>query len=168
MLSASTTARVRTSNRQDGPALAGVYGRSWRQAYSGIIPHRQLDAMIRRRDADWWSGAASGGRLLALDVSGTLAGYASCGPARSKQLGAGEIYELYLDPVYQGIGLGEQLFEGCRAYLDRRRLDGLVVWVLADNDVAMRFYWGRGGRPAARMMERLGSTRLEKIGLAWP
>ena len=79
----------------------------------------------------------------------------------------GEIYELYFLPVYQGIGLGEHLFEACRQSLDVRKMDGLVVWALADNDMAIEFYRHRGGKPAGEVIEAFGPIRLAKIGFRW-
>ena len=69
------------------------------------------------------------------------------GSSRQRGPYQGEIYELYLDPIYQGLGLGEHLFEGCRHTLDMRKLNGLIVWALLDNTAACDFYWRRGGRP---------------------
>ena len=71
------------------------------------------------------------------------------GSSRQRAPYQGEIYELYLDPIYQGLGLGEHLFEGCRHALDMRKLNGLIVWALLDNTAACDFYWRRGGRPIA-------------------
>ena len=75
--------------------------------------------------------------------------------------------ELYLDPIYQGLGLGEHLFEGCRHALDMKRLNGLIVWALLDNTAACDFYWRRGGRPIANAYTRIGGERLEKVAFTW-
>lgn len=118
------------------------------EAYTGIIPHLHLETLIRRRSEEWWSGAIRGGdSILVLEVGKATAGYATSGAARTRTAHQGEIYELYLAPVYQGLGFGELLFEGCRAGLDRRQLRGLVVWALSENSGATDFYWRRGGRP---------------------
>ncbi len=160
--------KVRKSNGSDGEALGRVFQEAWRHAYAGIIPQMHLERMIRRRDAAWWRTAAkSDGHLLVLEVAGVVAGYATCGAARGGQRSSGEIYEIYLTPVYQGIGLGEHLFEACRHQLDLRGLRGLVVWALADNTAASEFYWHRGGRPIAETKERFGLTELTKIAYSW-
>ena len=85
-----------------------------------------------------------------------------CHARRSRQRGPyqGEIYELYLDPVHQGLGLGEHLFEGCRHALDMRKLNGLIVWALLDNTQACDFYWRRGGRPVTSAFTKIGGERL--------
>ena len=89
------------------------------------------------------------------------------GSSRQRGPYQGEIYELYLDPIYQGLGLGEHLFEGCRHTLDMRKLNGLIVWALLDNTAACDFYWRRGGRPIASAFTRIGGERLEKVAFAW-
>lgn len=159
---------VRSARPADAAGLADVFARSWRGAYLGIIPQFHLDNIIRRRGKTWWSGSMRGGETpLVVEKAGEVAGYATFGAARLKGLHQGEIYELYIDPGYQGSGLGEVLFESCRARLDRRALNGLMVWALADNTLAGDFYWRRGGRPFARMREEIGGVPLEKIAYGW-
>jgi ribosomal protein S18 acetylase RimI-like enzyme len=70
--------------------------------------------MLERRDIAWWRRAIRGSTsILVLDVGGTIAGYATLGLNRARSLPQeGEIYELYLRPEYQGVGLGKRLFTG--------------------------------------------------------
>lgn len=107
-------------------------------------------------------------RNIVLEFEGKVAGYATFGTARTRCKAQGEIYELYLAPIYQGVGLGEHLFEGCRNQLDRAKIKGLLVWALADNTQATNFYWRRGGRPIASVHESFGGKKLEKIAFTWP
>ncbi len=168
MLSASSKVRVRRAKLSDATVLSETFRSSWALAYRGIIPHLHLESIIRRRGVAWWRNSIRGEEtILVLEVSGKVAGYATCGIARSKRQQRGEIYELYLAPVYQGLGFGEHLFEACRASLDQMNVNGLVVWALAANDGAIAFYWKRGGRPIAVTRERFGTTRLEKIAFTW-
>ncbi|HEU4380735.1 MAG TPA: GNAT family N-acetyltransferase, partial [Hyphomicrobiaceae bacterium] len=92
---------------------------------------------------------------------------ATLGASRQRGPYQGEIFELYLDPVHQGLGLGEHLFEGCRHALDMRKLNGLIVWALLDNTQACDFYWRRGGRPVTSAFAKIGGERLEKVAFAW-
>jgi ribosomal protein S18 acetylase RimI-like enzyme len=69
-----------------------------------------------------------------LDVGGTVAGYATLGLNRARSLPQeGEIYELYLKPEFQGVGLGKRLFTEARQLLDSLGCKGVVVWCLEDN-----------------------------------
>jgi ribosomal protein S18 acetylase RimI-like enzyme len=168
MLASSSQVRIRRGRLSDARALAEVFRESWQLAYTGIIPHLHLETMIRRRGAEWWtSSLKSGDRILVAEVAGRVGGYATWGAARAKSPFEGEIYELYLDPSYQGLGFGERLFEACRSGMDERRLRGLVVWALVDNTPAIDFYWRRGGRPVSRAFDRIGGARLEKIAFGW-
>lgn len=168
MLGSTLDITVRRGRAADAQSLVEVHRDAWRLAYRGIIPHLHLETMIQRRGLDWWRSAVrSGEGLLVLDVAGTIAGYATHGASRTKGPYRGEIYELYLAPVYQGLGLGEHLFEACRARLDNRRLPGLLVWALVENTSATAFYWQRGGRPVLSTFDRIGGAKLEKVAFAW-
>jgi GNAT superfamily N-acetyltransferase len=168
MVTRSSNTRVRKAKTSDAEALCAVFRDAWRLAYTGIIPAPHLEKAIRRRDTQWWRDAIQTERhMLVLEATGRVVGYATCGASRANPRATGEIYELYVAPVYQGIGLGEHLFEGCRATIDRLGLRGLVVWALADNEAASEFYRHRGGRPAHRATERFGGTALQKIAYIW-
>lgn len=168
MLSQSAHIRVRRGKAADASALTGIFRESWQVAYRGIIPHLHLESMIRRRGVGWWRNAMrSQEPMLVVEVSGVLAGYATFGSARARSPYQGEIFELYLAPIYQGLGLGEHLFEACRHELDKRRLQGLIVWALSENTAATDFYWRRGGRPIAQAFDKIGRTKVEKIAFAW-
>jgi GNAT superfamily N-acetyltransferase len=168
MLGSGSKVCVRKGKVADAAALSQVFRDSWQLAYRGIIPHVQLESYLRQRTAEWWRGAVrSGDGTLVLELDSKVVGYATFGAARSRGPYQGEIYELYLDPVHQGLGLGERLFEGCRYALDTRKVRGLIVWALLANTPACDFYWRRGGRPIATAFTRIGAARLEKVAFAW-
>ena len=168
MLGSQSDVRVRPARLADTVLLPEVFAEAWRGAYSGLIPHAQLDAIIRRRDRAWWTASIQSGKgPLVITHENRIIGYATCGVARGRGLHQGEIYELYISPTYQGLGFGEHLFEASRARLDAKGLRGLVVWALADNEAAQNFYWRRGGRPFKELKEPFGSSYLAKIGFGW-
>lgn len=169
MIIESPLIEIRRAVAGDIDCLDAIYRESWRHAYTGIIPALHLDRLIRGRGTAWWRRAiARNEDLLVIEAAGVVAGYATFGPARAGKPSRGEIYEIYLAPVYQGIGLGERLFEACRTALDNRSYCGLIVWALGDNTGAADFYWRRGGRPAGTTKEPFGRTHLAKIAYAWP
>jgi ribosomal protein S18 acetylase RimI-like enzyme len=168
MLSWRTDVHVRPAKIADAGTLATLFADSWRGAYAGLVPHEQLDAIIRRRNKAWWSAAIRGGEgLLVVMHDSQIVGYATYGAARVRGRYQGEIYEIYISPLHQGMGLGEQLFEACRARLDARRMNGLVVWALSDNTAAQDFYWRRGGRPFKTVMEPVGKALMGKVAFGW-
>ncbi|MBM3542943.1 MAG: GNAT family N-acetyltransferase [Alphaproteobacteria bacterium] len=161
--------QVRPARTKDAEALASTYEDAWRSAYQGIIPHLSLQRMLAKRGLIWWQNAlARRTPLLVLDFGGEAAGYVTFGRSRlARSPFQGEIFELYLHPVYQGLGLGEKLFDGARQRLAELRLKGLLVWALTDNDSACAFYLRLGGKPVAEGGERFGDISLRKVAFAW-
>ena len=97
-----------------------------------------------------------------------IIGYATLGANRVSALPQeGEVYELYLLPEYQGIGLGKRLFLAAREELLRLGMKGCVVWVLEDNTPAMTFYGNAGGDDIAEGNETFNGKTLPKIAYAW-
>lgn len=163
------TIDIRKAEPRDAAAIADVHHDAWRGAYSGIIPHRALTKMINRRGPDWWANAIRrAATVLVVEIGGKLAGYATIGRNRARELPQqGEIYELYLSPEYQGIGLGSRLFAAARKKLADSGLRGMVVWALEDNGGALSFYEGAGGRDIAEGVEVFDQKALKKVAFVW-
>ncbi|PHP68480.1 GNAT family N-acetyltransferase [Zhengella mangrovi] len=160
---------IRRAEPQDAEAISDVHLHAWRGAYAGIIPHSALSRMISRRGPQWWEHAIRrAASVLVVEIGGTIAGYATLGRNRARELShQGEIYELYILPEYQGIGLGSRLFEAARETLRDHGLKGLVVWALEENDNAQAFYFGRGGEDVAEGVEVFDSKALRKVAFVW-
>lgn len=161
---------VRPARPADARALSEIHDEAWTTAYRGILPGVVLEKMLARRGPAYWQRLARRGRggTLVLMFDGAVSGYATLGPNRTRRLAyGGEIYELYLRPPYQGVGLGRRLFREARRVLGANRLEGLVVWALEENDGACAFYGALGGVPVARAVETFGAKRLAKTAFAW-
>ena len=161
---------IRYSTQDDAAGIAHVHQCAWRSAYAGLIPHKALNQMLARRNSDWWRKVIErSGSVMVAEVGGTLVGYATFGRNRAKQLDhAGEIYELYILPEYQGMGLGTRLFEAARHALKRHDMADCVVWALEDNANAVDFYFGKGGKDVAEGHETFDGTSLKKLAFAFP
>lgn len=156
---------IRHAKTFDAETLSRVFDAAWREAYQGIIPGVALEAMLSRRGPRWWRSTLTRGRpLVVLDIGQGVAGYVSYGRCRDRSLPAeGEIDELYLLPEYQGLGFGRRLFQAVRNDLRDREMNSILIWALAGNIRACRFYEHLGGRSIARVEERIGGTPLAKI-----
>ena len=163
------TVNLRRAGLSDSGAIAEVHDRAWMNAYAGIVPHKALAGMVQRRGETWWANAIRRQTvILVLEMDERIVGYATIGRNRVQTLPfSGEIYEVYLLPEYQGVGLGTRLFLAARSELQRRSLKGTVVWVLAENEPAMRFYRNAGGRRIAEGCENFNGRNMRKVAFAW-
>ena len=160
---------MRLAGPGDAAAIADAHRNAWTHAYSGIIPYRALTRMIERRGESWWRKATRGpATILLAEVAGTVAGYASLGYNRARALPhEGEIYEIYLRPEYQGIGLGYQLFHEAKRTLKSLGCNGMAVWCLEDSQHAVDFFRSNGGVDAVEGMEDFDDVQLKKLGFIW-
>ena len=160
---------IRKAGPRDADAISVVHHEAWMGAYSGIIPHKALIRMVSRRGVQWWRSAiARAANVSVVEIGGSVVGYATLGRNRARELTQkGEIYELYLKPEYQGVGLGSRLFAAARQRLAEHGLGGTVVWALEDNAGALSFYAGLGGRDIAEGVEVFDQKALRKIAFAW-
>ncbi|MCX8293190.1 GNAT family N-acetyltransferase [Phyllobacterium sp. 0TCS1.6A] len=160
---------IRRAAPADAVAISAIHMAAWKGAYSGIIPHKTLNTMLERRGPEWWRRAIMRStQILLADVGGIVAGYATLGPNRARQLPQrGEIYELYVRPEYQGTGIGSRLMAAARQNLAGQGLKGTVVWALEDNELAIAFYIGAGGRDIAEGVECFEGRTLRKVAFAW-
>ena len=162
------TIDIRHAEPQDAEAIAGTHRAAWSHAYAGILPYTALRHMLERRNVGWWRRAVRGSTsILVLDV-GAVAGYATLGLNRARSLPQeGEIYELYLKPEFQGVGLGKRLFNEARHLLESLGCNGVVVWCLEDNHAATEFYRFQGGRDVAEGHETFDGKTLKKLAFVW-
>lgn len=164
-----TVISVRMARPGDEAGIANVHDAAWRDAYRGVIPGRELERMVQRRGPAWWGRAIrAGSRLLVLDFGDTIAGYCSYGRNRMPSLNySGEIFELYLSPEYQGVGLGGRMFDAASDDLQAHGLKTFVVWALGGNDRAIDFYHRKGGAIVRRARETFGDEARERIAFGF-
>lgn len=127
--------------------VARVHVRSWQVGYRGILPDAYLDGMRpEERAARYTFGDPDPGKpdtIVAVD-DGAIRGFVTTGPARDETGGAGHLMALYVDPDAWGRGIGRILIARGRAELVRRGHREAVLWVLAANERAQRFYVADG------------------------
>lgn len=160
---------IRTAKAGDADGLAAVHDGAWRFAYRGVLPGRELERMIARRGPDWW-GQAVRKRvpIIVLDAGDRVRGYATYGASRVRTLPfRAEIYELYIQPEYAGLGYGTRMFRTVQQRLARRGHSTLVVWCLADNAIGCAFYEKLGGKVVATAQEELGGVMMGKLAFAF-
>jgi ribosomal protein S18 acetylase RimI-like enzyme len=166
---ATKTIHIRPAEEEDALGISTVHDTAWMEAYRGIIPGRELTRMVARRGPQWWqAGLRRSKRVLVLDFEGKIAGYSTYGANRAPSFPySGEIFELYLTPEYQGLGLGCQLFKATRRALSESGFNGTIIWALSENDRAVSFYSQLGGALIGSSEERFGEETRERLAFGW-
>lgn len=123
----------------DRLAVSRIYEESWKSAYRGIVPQSYLDGIPTGL---WAANLDQNGRktLVLLDAE-TPIGTTSVGPSRWPEYpDFGEIVSLYLLPEHTGQGHGLPLLTAALDELRRQGFQNALLWVLAENHRARRFY----------------------------
>lgn len=153
--------RVRVATGADAEAIERIRIRGWQTAYRHVFPPEELD----RLEVDWSRWAArlddpgSTSTTFVAERDGRVLGFATVGPSRDEP-GAGELYAIYVDPDTWSSGIGRALIEHAEGRLAEEH-DVLMLWVLADNPRARRFYERAGWHPeTTEVKEYLGTQVL--------
>lgn len=138
----------------DVQVLADLHVRSWQQAYRGKVPQRYLDGLdAAQREPIWRRSLADPGpgvTLVAEDESRGVAGFIRVAPSRDAGTDpevVGEVQALYVLAEWWGHGVGRLLMEAGLSRLAQAGHRESILWVLASNDRARRFYEAGGWRP---------------------
>ena len=160
---------IRPALLQDSRGIALVHVSSWQHAYRGIVPQAYLDQLsVANRESRWIEFFERGrSETLVADAAGHIVGFISYGNLREEHAlrDAGEIYAIYVASSHWSTGVGRSLWEAALPRLRALSFTRAIVWVLAANEQAIRFY-ERVGFALSRGSEtpvELGGTRLPKV-----
>lgn len=161
---------IRPAALDDAAAIARVHTESWRVSYRGILPDAvldQIDVGQRRASRERILTAPGGLHLVAYEVSnGEIVGFCDAGASRSPGY-AGEVYAIYFAHRAKRYGLGTEMFEQVRDWLPSRGMHSMIVWVLANNPHARRFYEAVGGRIGHTKQTRVGGFPVIEQAYLW-
>jgi ribosomal protein S18 acetylase RimI-like enzyme len=160
---------VRQARPVDAADLARIYIESWQDTYAGVLSNALLSAMSHKGQAARWQQTmrGPGAVLIAEDASVGPIGLASLGPARDKGLGLdGEIYTLYVDPAYLGMGAGRALLQASFSTLMNKKYRSCVIWSHARNN-ACYFYEAMGGKHVGTRLTRLVGEDTPEVAFGW-
>jgi ribosomal protein S18 acetylase RimI-like enzyme len=96
-----------------------------------------------------------------------IVGMASFGAAHDKGLGFdGEVFTLYVDPDFFGIGIGSMLLRATFAAMHGLNYSSCVIWAHARNP-ARFFYEAMGGRLIAERSRRMMGSAVPEAAFGW-
>jgi len=164
--------RIHPARRADAPAIGCVHAQSWQETYPGIVPDDVLAHVSAERNTERWAArlgdpAYTGGIFVARDDAGEIVGFAQGGPERDGVTGyTGELYALYLVRTAQGMGMGRALVRAVAGWLAPQGRTAMLLWVLAANMPARRFYERLGGHYLLTKQTVIGKP-LDEVAYGW-
>jgi GNAT superfamily N-acetyltransferase len=145
---------VRRATVADAAAIAAIHVATWRVAYRGHVPQEHLDDLdAARSERGWATGlrdAQPPGATAVLVDDGTVIGFVNFSACRDDDCDpteVGEVNAIYLSPRHWGTGGGRLLMAAALRELARAGFREAILWVLATNARARRFYEAGGWRP---------------------
>jgi ribosomal protein S18 acetylase RimI-like enzyme len=165
--------QIRAAERVEAAMIAQVHDACWRAAYAEILPPIVLRSSLRADRERLW------GRLLSVppeqrcafvvEDAAAIVGCAWGGPEESGDpCYRAELLGLYLSPTYQRRGFGRQLVATVAANLQRQGHQSLILWALAENVVARRFYEALGGQLVRERDTLLRDIPVPEVAYGWP
>jgi len=158
--------RIRTATIKDLPALVDLETRGFT---ADNFSSEQFQYLLTRAHST----------ILVIIINRKVAGAAIL--LWRKKLKVGRLYNIVIDPTYQGAGLGKRLLSACEREAIRRKCRKLSLEVRTDNMAAIAFYRKRGYRITEnlpkyysgkangfRMVKMLGAKTLKAFHLDVP
>jgi GNAT superfamily N-acetyltransferase len=143
-----------------------VHVRGWRAAYAHVFGAERLAAIdLVERTSQWqarFTAPEPHWRMFVAEEDGRIVGFATAGASRDVA-GEGELYGIYVDAASWGSGAGPRLMEAVIGSLREDGYSTAMLWVLADNPRARRFYEREGWKAdgGEREGEHLGVRTIE-------
>jgi ribosomal protein S18 acetylase RimI-like enzyme len=159
---------VRPARVEDALPIATIHVEAWQVAYRGIVPDEFLNTLsIEHRRAGWQQilNAREASTWVAADGD-TVLGWISAARCRDADTSqsTGEIWAVYVGPSHWSKGAGRALCSVAEQELRKSGFTDITLWVLKDNERALRFYLSIGyARDACehRIIERGGKALSE-------
>lgn len=136
---------VRKATLVDAQAIAEVQFKTWQIAYRGHIPDHALDKISLADRIQQWQKlfTEQACNVLVLEIDKTIIGFVSYCPSRDDDTDptqTAEISAIYLLSDYWQQGFGKMLLEAAEADIKKLNYKKLILWVLASNQPARKFY----------------------------
>lgn len=162
---------IRPARHTDLAGVGALHARSRVSAYSPFVPPTVLAAFPAQAMAEYWTERwryeRDRHRLAVAEADGALLGFSYLGPDDEPDTGI--LHAIHVAPEAVGRGVGRALMADALANLAAGGWSRAVLWVLAGNVRARRFYERAGWTPdGAERMEYFGRVPVPQVRYARP
>lgn len=160
---------LRLARADDADAIGRIQVETWRAAYTGLMPEEAVAGFdVESRQRMWREGLGRrprpGSATFVVEDGGEVVGFASVGASRDEDAEReGELYAIYLHPSRWGDGIGRALLQRAEESMRSSGFRHALLWVLAGNERAERFYRAAGWEEDGEKVEDFqGATVTER------
>ncbi len=144
---------LRRPRPQDLEALAQLHWRSWQVTYRPLLSADELSRLTLDERRRHWrcllSGSDRSSSSWIVEVDRRLVGLVEWSDVAGAGIGSprvAEVHAIHVEPGLHRRGLGRWLLETAVREMGEAGFDRAILWVLAGNGQARRFYKGAGWR----------------------
>ena len=142
--------------------IAEVHVRTWQAAYRHAFPKDVLDNLSVDERATLWRRSLDEGYVIwVAETKGRIVGFAAVGASRTEEE-AGELYAIYVLPEAWGTIAASGLMAAAKEWFAQEGYATAMLWVLADNPRARRFYEREGWRAEGKRIDTVRGTDVEE------
>ena len=129
---------IRRAIKDDITSIANGHADSWKTTYKGIFPDEFLENITyEKREKQWEDIFQKEGnhqfRFVAENLNGEIVGFIDGGVERTGTYNCdGELYAIYLLQEYQGMKIGQKLFQALLLECINNEMQSLLVWVVTN------------------------------------
>ena len=140
---------LRQANVDDAHGIAHIHVNTWQSAYVGMMPDSYLQNLSVEQRAQNWikilESPIAENQTIVAEIDGLAVGFIGIGPSReSNDSDLGEVFAIYVEPNFQGRGVGSRLMHEGIHLLKAQGFKGAMLWVLEQNIQTRAWYESRG------------------------
>ena len=170
-MSSTSVFPVRLATVRDSKAIAALHNATVKEAFKGMLGDVDVPIMaLDKRQAYWREAIEYAEPQVQVALHGEcivgFVGYDRSRDDGSKQT-MGEIWAVYVDADFLGLGVGLSLWDSAREGLIEEGCTDVSIWLPIANERAMRFFELAGFKremPSAKTVA-IGGAKIEEIRL---
>lgn len=155
---------IRDATEKDVAAIAELHAESWRSNYRNVLSDEYLEKHVHQERLTVWQERFSPAWQKAMFVmvakaNSTLAGFVCVFPDEDAVFGS-FLDNLHVVPALTGQGIGRKLLsEAAKRLVASGSRAGLYLWVLEQNERALRFYERAGAQVVGSQLTTMPDHR---------
>lgn len=166
--------KIRKATADDAKGIARVHVDAWKSTYRGLVSDEYLDSLSYESREQMWAKVIDSNKQTSEDFiivacdGNEIVGFAAGGRSRdSADKFEGEIGAIYILEHYQRMGIGRRLMSAAVEHLFDAGIASMIIWVLRENNNAIRFYESLGGKLVGTKEMKIGDRFHTIVGYGW-